>query len=314
MARSRKTMEKWLKEVMNETRRLNGKDINLSMLSLVHLVGQSQREIDTIQLEGGASNWNTSNLQERFQDRAATYSQDMGGTQWFAVLGFYGKEKPDVTFPFKIVVDTEGEVFGTTSEPPNETGKLQQTMRHSDARENRLAADHAMVYRKQERLDDTHAALINDLRAERAALRKENLEAFGMLKELLMAAALNTHEFRLKEIAAEKEAETQGTLLKMVPALANTVTGRNIFPQSTEDTALVEAIADSIDPDMIGILSSVLKPEAYAALVARFEAHQKKRNLEAQERAKAREAAAVVGLRDPLGDVAGQIGNGTDGE
>jgi hypothetical protein len=96
---------------------------------------------------------------------------------------------------------------------------------------------------------------------ENLEVRRENREGFTLVKELLAAQALNRHEFKMKELEFERSTEERKKWLDFAPSLVNTILGSEVFPQSTEDTSLLESIADSLSEEDLMKLSSVLKPE-----------------------------------------------------
>lgn len=81
----------------------------------------------------------------------------------------------------------------------------------------------------------------------------------------------------------------------MAPALVNSIAGREVFPQSSEDTALVDAIAEGVKPEQIAMLAHLVPPSLAGPLMDRLG-----RALDAKaEREKAATAAAKAASTAP---------------
>ena len=91
--------------------------------------------------------------------------------------------------------------------------------------------------------------------------------------------------------------------MSFAPALINTLLGKEIFPQATADTSLVETIADNIKEEDIQKLAGVLPPELWGPLAVRMKAHIDKRLAEKAERE--RQMKELPPHPDPEADAAG---------
>jgi hypothetical protein len=104
--------------------------------------------------------------------------------------------------------------------------------------------------------------------------------------------------------------------MAMAPPLINTITGREIFPQETSDTALLEAITEALmdgktDPAKIQQMASVLPATLQMTLFARMQEIAKKKN---DEREELRTLAESQAKKDATSDdetIAGALTNGT---
>jgi hypothetical protein len=119
-----------------------------------------------------------------------------------------------------------------------------------------------------------------------AKLMGENMQAFDIVKDMMMKMA-ETQFNRDMELENNRRAtQTRDRLLKMVPPLVNQFSGKEVFPQNSEDTALIEAIAENLTPDYIKFLSGILPAQLWAPLSARLDKYnQEKAALEAKIKA-----------------------------
>jgi hypothetical protein len=146
----------------------------------------------------------------------------------------------------------------------------------------------SQVFAQQQHLNSHYQRALELLSRDAHDAKVENREMVTIMKEMIMEKALNNHESRMKEIEAEKSAQTRSQLLKMVPPLVNTVTGRNVFPLESSDTALVELIAESLNEETLGKLAGAgaIPPELMGPLMARMQTHLEKKRMEQQAKAK----------------------------
>jgi hypothetical protein len=120
---------------------------------------------------------------------------------------------------------------------------------------------------------------------------------------MMLTKITEDREHQFKVLQYERATGERKKWMSFAPALVNTVLGKEVFPQSVEDTALVETIADSLGEEEVMKLGAVLKPEIMGPLANRLVKYQAKKNHEA-----ALAEAAVKQLSphpDPEGDAAG---------
>ena len=287
----RKTMNVWIREAMSDT----DKDGPCVMMSLLHMVGQQPRELHCTKFSG-AKSWMPEQLADMFRGKAETYSQDLPGVQTFNLVAFYGtSQEPQAFFPFLVKSESDG--IGLVTEGPTEQGKLQQTMRWNEG----LLSQ---VYRRQQTMDEFSLNLMSRLAQQNERLMQENHDAYSIVKELLMQKGLDDHNRKMEQLQFERASEERKKLIGFAPVLINTVLGREVFPTSTTDTVLIEAIAEHITEEQIGLLSQFLKPEVGGPLTARMHSHLERKRKEEEAKQEIRGMLANPGL-DPLADAAG---------
>lgn len=290
MRGGRKTADMWINEAITDP----DKDGKCSMISLVHMVGQQEKEIHTTKF-GGGKDWKAIDLAAMFMDKARTYCQDIHGLQTFQLLAFYdGRTTPQAFFPFTVNSENTTGALGT--EAPTETGRTQQLMRQGEML-------FQQTYRRQQVQDEFMTRLISMQSTMIKELSQENRDAFGIVKEMLMQKALDDHNRAMEQLKFQRETAERKKWMGWAPPLLNTILGKEIFPQSTADTALVEGIADSLTEEDIMKIAGVLKPEVWGPLAHRMHAYMQKRNLE-EEQIK---ALSAVRSPDPESDAAGDV-------
>ena len=261
MAKGRKSLEQWILEAIADP----DKEGKISALSLVHRTGAyGESEIHTYKF-GGTSSADPKRLAEVFLGKAESYCQDMPGVQTFNLCAFYGgKKEVEARQPFTVNTQQENHTTGLYTEPPNAEGQTQQGMRHKEQQ-------HQQVYRKQEWLDQYTLRLLEFESSRNSALARENMEAYQIVKDMMMEKGLNQHNQRMEQLQYARSTEERQKLIKMVPPLVNTLSGSEIFPQATEDTALVEGIASMLTDEHIQKLMGIGLPnEVMGALASRI--------------------------------------------
>lgn len=288
------SMSAWIRECMTDS----DKDGSLSMLALVYMVagGMQQREIHTTKFAAGKS-WSPDDLERMFQGKADTYTQDMPGTHDFQLMAFYGgRDTPQSYFPFRRVTQHDTDATGMMTEPPTPEGRMRQGMRWQDMQL-------SQVYERQRQLDSYSLSVISHQQQQITSLMRENRDAFEIVKDVLMKQALDSHGRQMEQLKFERASAERSKWITFLPALVNTVLGREVFPQATEDTALVESIADSLTEEDIMKLATTIKPELMGPLAARMQKYLVKKQAEEH----ARKQMAQYATPDPEAEAAGEV-------
>jgi hypothetical protein len=231
--------------------------------------GGGTREVKTVRL--GGKTWDISQLADLIQGTVETYAQDYGGINSFEIQCFYGKEgtKGELGAHHTItVMDGELQQGGRgrgVKETNDGPGLVAQAMRH--------------VERSYELLVNlVQTGAVTNLQREQAmaareeSLRKEVNDAYGIVREMMMKEAEKSHQQKMAEMAFADSSKFKKQLMEYLPALVNTASGKEIFPQATADTALIEALATSVPPEAIQQLAGMglVKAEIMGPLMARF--------------------------------------------
>jgi hypothetical protein len=268
----RVSLAEWIHEVRTD----RYKDGKCTAISLVHMQGTTPKEIYTIQF--GDRDIPSDELGALFQGKADTYCQEIPGVQTFNLLAFYNNEgTAQVEHPF--IVNGDNHFEGLATEGPTERGATQQGMRLTEVIVQRTFGQISVLMGHTENII-TRA----DRRIEH--LENENREVLSILKEIMLEKANLSHEKRMAELEYERKSAERAKLAEMLPALVNTASGREIFPQSKADTALVESFADGlskVSPEQIAQIAAILPPQLLGPLMARMQAHLEKKRVDAED-------------------------------
>jgi len=254
---ARKSLAKWIDEALTDP----DKEGPISAIALVHMVGQQRQELHTVKI-GKTGTYDGASLEKLLRGKAEVYAQDMDTVQSFALLAFYGKNTEEGIMPFKVLPEINPTTAGLSTEAPTEQGRMQQKMRWDDALQ-------MQVYRRQQTMDDHSIRMLEQqdkmLARSQAMLDKvmaDNMEAFTIVKELLNERAMGQHNHAMEQEKYKRESKEREQLLKFAPALINTLLGKEIFPQSVADTALIETIAENVEAEHIAKLAEIGLPPA----------------------------------------------------
>ncbi len=294
---ARKSLARWIDEALVD----KDKEAPISALSLVHMVGQQRQELHSIKI-GATGNYEGKDLEALFRGKAETFSQDLGTIQMFALLAFYGKNQGEAIMPFSVTPAINPETAGLSTEAPTNEGRMQQAMRWADAGQ-------MQVYRRQQAQDEMSIRMLEQqdrmlMRSQTLVekLMADNMGYFEFVKNLLAERDTNHHTREMERLNYERSTGERQKLIGFAPALINTILGRDIFPQSTEDTALIETIAESVDEEMIGKLAALdLPPMLMGPLASRI-----MKAMAAKEKREAAKSKRLPGYSGPADeDIAG---------
>lgn len=304
--RGRKTLDSWISDALSDTDKTDedGNIRPIAAMVLVHMVGGAQsKEIHSVRF-GKNKSYPASDLAALFRGKAEAYSQELPGVQTFQLLALYqGASEPEAFQPF-IVSGSSPDNHGLGSEAPNETGQKQQMMRWND---NILS----QAYRHQEHLNAATAriievqnVMINNLGARLVELQHENVEAVGIVKDLMVEQATKHQENEMQRLEYERKTKEREQYLKLLPALVNGLTGREIFPIATQDTAIIETIAENMKEEDIMKVAELLPPHISGMLFQRFSSVIEKRMKEKEMRQiEARSRSQINPENEAAGDV-----------
>lgn len=281
---ARVTIDMWIGEALADPH----KDGPCSRISCVHqLGGGGQEEVYTVNI-GNSGGFKPMELAEMFRHKASTSVQDIPGSQLFYMLAFYnGRNEPEAKLPFRI--NGENQLTHGETEPPTAEGRTQQNMRMTEA-------GFQFFFRQISDMVSTQAEQLNEERKHSRLLLQENREAWTVMRDMAMSQATQNHEFEMAKIKAKQSAEDRAMLLRVGPALVNSLTGREVFPQSTEDTALIESLIECLTEENIVQLAQRLPPALQGAFAVRA-----KRYLEEKAAAQQTAEKALEGRKDPTG-------------
>jgi hypothetical protein len=265
MARARKTLAQFIREALTDSDKLdkNGSVIPCTSLALVHKRGESDDEVHVIRLVG--ANRSAEDLAKTFQGKADGWSQDKPGTQTFNILCYYGGDpEPQARIPFAV----QGQDFSDTglgTEGPSPAGQTQQMMRQSEM-------VFLQAFRQQNVVNEMLIRHSDGLSRHVERLETENRDVMILMKDILMTQAANRHEYDKELRKMDRNTKLMEIGMKHGPTIINTLSGKEVFPQSMTDTAIIEAIAESVDEPMMMKMMELFgdKPHLAAMIMPRF--------------------------------------------
>jgi len=254
----RQTLESWISEALSDPHQ----DGPCWMINLAHMRGTSPEEIVSMKLTG--RQWVPRELAGLLLRKAEGYAQDLpGAQQTFCLFAFYNKSTEyGAKHPF--VVRGQEDFTGLGSDSPDGKGVLQQGMRHTE-----IAL--GMALRHQKEVNDQMLTMFRLIGEQNAVLLKENIDAMSVAKEIMMSQAAEEQAGRMQLAEYNRKTSEREKLMQLLPPLANQAFGREIFPQSSADTAIIENITKSLTEEQLAQLMSILKPEQAALLAPRME-------------------------------------------
>jgi hypothetical protein len=257
---AKKSLAAWIAEAINDP----DKDAKITHLTLHHMVGAVQREIHTYKFSSNGVEPKA--LADMFEGKATTFAQDLGTAQTFMLCAYYGSTVAGAMHPF--VIRSASEVSGLTTEAGTPEGQRMQSMRHHETGMGHIFQRQAQLDEHAMKMLQRSESMLQISQAANSQLIADNMSAFVILKDLMFERENKRHENEMREAQFRRDSEDRAKLMTFVPALANTITGTDVFPQGTADTALVETIASALKPEHLPLLGQLGLPDTVLASLA----------------------------------------------
>jgi len=257
----RQTLEGWIEQAFSDATDI-GKP--LTGLSLVHCTGfANEKEIHSAR-GIGSKQFAAKQWADLFMGRAQSYSQDIEGKQTFKLLAFYGdSNESQGEHPFTIAGETGEYSNDVTSEKPDKQGILGQHM-------NFTTQMFTAVNKRQAEIDTVHKGMLGMLAEENTKLRIENLDALRIIKDLMLQRTQEEHKMKMEALTFERQSQERTQWLRLLPAITNSLTGREVFPVASSDTAIIEMVAENIKQEDLMKLMEIVPPQLQGILAQRF--------------------------------------------
>lgn len=253
-----------------------------ALLVLMHQNGNKAVEIAKFPI-GSARPSTGEEIWGYFKGRAETHAQELPGIQYYNILALCeGSQEPFSQQSFK-----EGgaeDSHGLATEGPTPTGIVQQMMRHTEAMARTSTQFSGELF--------THMTnMIGRLTDQNEKLMDRHTEVLDLAEKILLERASDTFKKEIEIRTHDRNTKLMTEFMEVAPALINTVTGKEVFPQSSADKVLIDKLADSLTVDQVQGLSMLgLPPELTGLVMARLEKRMKEQ----------REAKALA-VRGPNG-------------
>jgi hypothetical protein len=306
----RKTsLQGWIAGAMNDT----DYEKSCDRIVLVHVtLGGTETEVKLAKIGQGRA-WSPESLADFFWNTAQTYCQDLPNAQTFRLLAFFGSAEPRLRHPFMVAGQFDNHGLGT--EPPTPEGQKMQGMRHNEALMtglfNERMAVLEMPLRTIRAMSDYQGMLMKDLHETRS----ENADFVRVMKEILFEEASKRLDRDLAVRKFERDSRDREMIVKLLPIALNELTGREVVPQSTADSMLIEALADGLDENAVQKImeSGAIPPELMGILMSRMrKALEAKRKRHEDALARGNEAEQDA-HDDPRLPAKGETGGTADG-
>ena len=283
----------------------------LSTVRLCHFQNGAA-EIEIHSMKDGVGPWkDVDKMAEMFDTIASRHARGVvgSGVQQFQLEGGFGTPpKPKRYLPFMragAMTYGAGSPSGAlATEPPTPMGQTQQEMRHREVWVTGTFAQAKHNADVQQTIIDRLTTRVQYLEGEEIKMRDALWKAVEALQMLKQDAGLKLAEF----IRNTKERERWQMIL---PSAVNSITGRDVFPQSTADTAALEGLYDSLpERGRTQLIESVMSthPERGALVAARFAEFDKiNRNRKAELDRMLRESHRAMDLEEIIAEGAGDM-------
>jgi hypothetical protein len=271
---SLQTLDQWIAEAAADTE----KEGDITLMSLVHAKGLAEQEIHTIKM-GTAKKWTPKELAEVFRKKAENHAAELSGVQLYHILVFYGnRTEPQARKPFRVNSSTDLDVVGGT-EGPTGTGLTQQAMRHTEAIFQIATRQMSGMFHQMAELNQKLADTV-------LKQNRELSDAQSIVFKLMTDKLNNDFDRQMKIEKAERTTALIKKGVELLPAVINQVTGKEVLPQSSSDTAMINAIADEMTVEKYQALVklNLVPPHLMGMLMARFEKREKEKIAEAESK------------------------------
>ena len=270
-----------------------------SAISVVCVTPGGDVEIKTTVIGNGRS-WSAKDLADYLYNLAGGYCQDLPGVHTFKLLAFYGSPEPRLRHPFMVSGQFDNHGLGT--EPATNEGQRMQHMRHVEGLTQAMMQERLVLLELPVRtiraMSEYQASLMQELRETRT----ENLDAIRMAKEMILKEASQKTEREIALKKFERESKEREILMKFAPIVINELTGKEIVPQSTADTLLIETLAENLTEEGFQkiIATGAIPPEAIGILMSRMTQVLKKKREHAEAALARGSEADTDASDDPL--------------
>lgn len=274
-----KSFPEWLAFALNhpDKQKINGDPAACVALSIVHVMGGAEREIHGIKLGGKRfDDAGTLALADTIRGIAQTDAQNMSGSQQYVVYAFYEEgQQAGARFVLRESGHLLAPAGDLASEPPTLEGQTTARMRREEGMFQAMMATMGNLINQQNQFMTVQGARVVET-------ARENRELFAYVKEVVLDMVMNTQAHDLKVLEHRRNTEIMSKALQFAPSMINTITGKEVVPQGTADTMLLEALAEAIDEDTMATIGPALLGKVPAAaqgvLFARLEQIVKAKN------------------------------------
>ena len=238
------SIAKWILECCtDEVTNAAGNKTDLSHIALCH--SPSDKEIYVQPMKGKAMNPEALiSIAETIYGRAESDAEGLPSRQSYMLYAFYEgcNNHASRRKPIQVNGRIVNELGDHSTEPATGEGRMMQRMRHDEGYSQVLVHGNAAIVQQ--------SINFGTVMAERALKSEERYgEMFLKMQQILMDVTLAREKQDMERLQYERNSKMIEQGLKLLPAILNTVTGKEIVPVATQDTAIVEALAEAMDEE-----------------------------------------------------------------
>jgi hypothetical protein len=265
----RKSLASWIR---TELTQIGERKERCTAFAVLHYQGAVGTELKTVQL--GSKEWDAKELEDIFIDIAETHAGGLVGVQQYQVLSFFeGSNQPQGKYPMRVSAQSEESMGGLSTEGPTPQGHMMQMMRHNEAHMRAAFVHHEAMTDRMLTMIDRQGVMIEKL-------MEENHDAVELAKVCIMTKAEDAHTKTMEVMRLQRNGDLVKQFAKYAPSILNTITGREIVPQSTADTTLIEGLVEEMSADQALQFMSILTDKQKAIIVPRMQQIAEKQALE----------------------------------
>jgi regulator of replication initiation timing len=188
----------------------------------------------------------------------------MEGVQKLKLYAFYG-DANEHQGEHLFTIEGESGEYGNDvlTEKPDKQGFFAQQMRFTNDM-------FTQTNKRQGEIDKVYQGMLGMLADENTKLRIENLDAIRIIKQLTLEKTEQEHKMKMEALAFERSSQERTQWLRLLPAITNSLTGREVFPVAASDTAIIEMVAENIKPEDLMKLMEIVPPQLQGILSQRF--------------------------------------------
>lgn len=268
---SRQTLADWLTEAIELVS--NEKDGGCRGIELFHKLPGADISLRQIPV-GGSRATECKQLANLLLGVMKNHALGMVGVQNYEIVAYKeGESEPYARRPE--IANGKVDFDGAGVEAPTTTGHAQQMMRQNEALF-RASMSH------NEEVFDRLLTVIELQGKQNEKLMRENHDALELAKVMILDKSNSEYAQAIELKKMDRANKEREQFIQMLPPLFNKLTGTQTFPESSEDTVLVNAIADNITPEQIQALAAMgINPMLLGMLAARLEKRVKEKNQQA---------------------------------
>jgi len=239
-------------------------------VTLMHVDGVGSRsEVYTMQIAPGAMD--AADIAETMESRAEVYCSGSTDKKKFELGFFYGNEKPLRPYVFWVTSATALSEHGVEEATAKGLVKSVMSAANEIQRINfeQINANGQAMIEMVEAVT-AHAKVVNEQLKE---VREERDALVDHLMSMRFQGQSKEHEYRMQELEKQKKNEMFHQVMTLLPGLANQILKKNVFPESTGDTALLKGLGASLmqmDPKVVLGVFSQLPETVGGPLMSRF--------------------------------------------